>query len=267
MTAHLSQLTLNALADGELSARELAGTKDHLDSCAACTKQALQQALLKTATARTGQRYSMPSETQNRMKRLLQHQPAEAGHFAGSPSRIRPYVGWIAAAVLLVASLTWFSVQRATERNQLGRAHKAALVAEICDLHIATLAANLPPQVVSSDRHTVKPWFQGKLPYSFNLPENLPADIRLEGANLTYLQNRPVAQLLYEVGKHRASVFVRQAGVNNASAVAPEERSGFQISEFRTRELDVLAITDADRAHLNVLTAAIQQAQAPPHLQ
>jgi anti-sigma factor RsiW len=65
--------------------------------------------------------------------------------------------------------------------------------------------------VLSSDRHTVKPWFQGKLPFSFNLPEGLPSDTTLDGANLTYLHNRPVAQLLYSIGRHRVSVFVQQS--------------------------------------------------------
>ena len=89
----------------------------------------------------------------------------------------------------------------------------AALMTEVSDQHIATLAANLPPQVLSSDRHTVKPWFQGKIPFSFNLPEGLPADTKLEGANLVYLHNRPVAQLLYDIGRHRVSVFVQQRTV------------------------------------------------------
>lgn len=80
------------------------------------------------------------------------------------------------------------------------------IVTEVCDQHVSMLAADGAPQVISSDRHTVKPWFQGKLPFSFNLPENLPTDTRLEWANLTYLYSEPAALLLYSVGKHRVSV-------------------------------------------------------------
>ena len=83
---------------------------------------------------------------------------------------------------------------------------------EVCDEHIAALAAGAAPEVVSSDRHTVKPWFQGRLPFSFNLPQVLPADTALDGANLTYVRGAPAAQLLFSIGKHRVSMFVRQRG-------------------------------------------------------
>ena len=83
-----------------------------------------------------------------------------------------------------------------------------ALVSEVFDQHVATLASAGPPQVISSDNHTVKPWFQGKLPFAFNLPENLPAGMALGGANFTYLRNQPTAQLLFSIGRHRVSVFV-----------------------------------------------------------
>jgi anti-sigma factor RsiW len=101
-------------------------------------------------------------------------------------------------------------VHRAAQRAELASAERTGLVTEVFDQHVATLARNVPPQVVSNDRHTVKPWFQGKIPFSFNLPQGLPNDTTLDGANLTYLRNQPVAQLLYSISKHRVSVFVRQ---------------------------------------------------------
>ena len=64
--------------------------------------------------------------------------------------------------------------------------------------------------VVSSDRHTVKPWFQGKLPFTFNLPELQTSPFRLIGGRLTYFEQSPGAQLLFEVGKHQISVFIFQ---------------------------------------------------------
>ena len=67
----------------------------------------------------------------------------------------------------------------------------SALVAEVSDQHVATLAGNAPPEVISSERHAVKPWFQGRIPFSFNLPQDLPADVMLDGANLTYLRGQP----------------------------------------------------------------------------
>jgi anti-sigma factor RsiW len=82
---------------------------------------------------------------------------------------------------------------------------------ELADLHVATLAsATNPVDVVSTDRHTVKPWFQGKLPFSFNLPEMQNSPLKLIGGRLAYFQQSLGAQLLFEIRKHRISVFIFQ---------------------------------------------------------
>ena len=204
MTDHLSPTMLNAVADGELSTDQLAMANEHLAGCSSCTASALQQSLLKSATARAGQRYTMPPELGER----LASQPETAAAARSKSGIWSP--GWITAAALLLVFSSMTLSQRHTRKVEIASAEHAALVTEVFDQHIAMLAGNLPPQVVSTDRHTVKPWFQGKIPFSFSLPENLPGDTTLDGANLTYLHNQPVAQLLYSIGKHRVSVFVRQ---------------------------------------------------------
>jgi anti-sigma factor RsiW len=73
---------------------------------------------------------------------------------------------------------------------------------------VATLASSSPVDVVSTDRHTVKPWFQGKIPFSFNLPELQDTGFTLVGGRMTYLDQTPGAQLIYDVRKHHISVFV-----------------------------------------------------------
>jgi anti-sigma factor RsiW len=258
MTDHLSPSVLNGLVDGELSPSQVAAANEHLAVCPACTSDALHQSLLKSATARAGQRHTPPSQLQERLTRLAsQSEPAPAlstrGQF-GAP-------GWIVAAVLLLVSASTILVQRSTQKAQIASVQHAAVASEVFDQHLATLAGNLPPQVLSTDRHTVKPWFQGKLPFSFNLPETLPADTRLDGANLTYLHNQPVAQLLYSIGNHRVSVFVSASNEAAKAAVSPVERSGFHVMDFRTRALEGIAISDVDPARLAELVNAIKQAQ------
>jgi anti-sigma factor RsiW len=115
--------------------------------------------------------------------------------------------------------------------------------------------------VLSSDRHTVKPWFQGKLPFSFNLPENLPRDTTLDGANLTYLRGQPVAQLLYSIGKHRISVFVQQRHGTGSGHELTTAHSGFQVIDFDANGLEVAAVSDVDPARLAELVSAIRGAQ------
>src|SRR6202034_1646900 len=81
---------------------------------------------------------------------------------------------------------------------------------EVADLHVAMLASSSPVDVVSSDRHTVKPWFQGKIPFTFDLPELQNSEFSLLGGRMTYLEQTPGAHLIYELRKHRISVFIFQ---------------------------------------------------------
>jgi anti-sigma factor RsiW len=266
MTDHLSSATLNALVDQELSAEQAATATEHLGHCAACTSSALNQALLKTAVAKAGQRYTASTQLQERLRRLSAEQTQILPNPSGKAPSFRS-AWWIvsstvaAAAVLLIVAASWMIMQRQTQHTQIASLQRVALANEVLDQHIATLAANQPPQVLSSDRHTVKPWFQGKLPFSFNLPDNLPDDTKLDGANLTYLHNRPAAQLLYSIGRHRVSVLISQrqdAAMSNQPQV---QRSGFHVTGFDTNDLEVIAISDVDPGRLSALVHAIAQVQ------
>ncbi len=267
MIDHLTPAILNALADGELAPDQLAIANEHLASCPSCTSMALQQSLLKSSTAKAGQRYAPPPQLQARLAQLTSQEKTarktlRASTEGNSPSRLSfGSLGWATAAVILVVSMSLMLVQRFTHRAEMASAEQAALVSEAFDQHVATLAGNAPPQVISTDRHTVKPWFQGKIPFSFNLPQSLPSDTTLDGANLAYLGNRPVAQLLYSIGKHHVSVFLRQkSGAAKANEFS-SEHSGFHVMDFSTNDLEAVAVSDVDPARLAELVSTIKSAQ------
>jgi anti-sigma factor RsiW len=282
MTGHLTPAQLSALADGELAAEELREVKQHIDTCLPCATGAIDELQLKAAVAQAGRRSEPSAEFRNRMSALIaQENRAQESHAqkmqpretsesamrgpstAQTASRKWPaYVGWASAAVVLLA-IGGLAGSLYQARNSAA-AGRAVLVAEACDLHIATLAANQPPQVISSDRHTVKPWFQGKLPFSFNLPDPLPDSATLDGANLVYLGNRPVAQLLFSIGRHRVSVFVEQrsrADVPGASGSWNSAHEGFNVVGFSTAELEMIAISDVDPSRLSDLADSLEAAQ------
>jgi anti-sigma factor RsiW len=258
MNDHISEANLNALADGELSADQLSLVNDHLAACPACTSAALAQTLLKSNIAKAGKRYAMSAGMEERLKRFA------ASDTAGRPrpSGRSATAGWAtAAAILLVIFSGLILMQQGRRRTELATLEYQAQVSEVSDLHIATLAAGLGPQVVSSDRHTVKPWFQGKLPFSFNLPENLPGDTKLDGANLTYLHNQPVAQLLYTIGRHHVSVFLTERRAGEPTAVKQSEHSGFKVTSVGVGDLDIVAVSDVDSARLAELVSLIRTVQ------
>jgi anti-sigma factor RsiW len=271
MSDHLSASILNALADGELTADQLAIANEHLAGCPACTSSALYQSLLKSSIAKAGQRYAPPAELQERLTQLVSQsksKPRDLGALGADPSPVpswkRPgWVGWATAAALILAAFAGMvAVQYTTRRADIASAEKAELITEVFDQHVATLASSQPPQVLSTDRHTVKPWFQGKIPFSFNLPENLPRETTLDGANLAYMHDQPVAQLLYSIGKHRVSVFVRERPSLPGTALPLEEHAGFHVLGFSTGDLEVVAVSDVDPARLADLIFAIRQAQS-----
>jgi anti-sigma factor RsiW len=271
MTDHLSPSILNALADGELSPNQLASANEHLAQCPSCTSSALVHTMLKSATAKAGQRYTPPPHLQEWLARQVQHdtsqpKPSRFRIVPVSPSRPAGRfgaLGWATACALLLLSVSLVLIQRSAQRTAMLSSQYAALVTEVSDQHIAALAANSTPQVLSSDRHTVKPWFQGKIPFSFNLPEGLPSDTTLDGANLTYLGNQPVAQLLYSIGKHRVSVFVRQRTGAITSNGLLAEHAGFHVAGFTTGDLEVVAVSDVDRSRLSDLVSRIEHSQTP----
>jgi anti-sigma factor RsiW len=264
MTDHLSLVTINALADGELSADQLAIANDHLAACPACTSTALVQTLLKTNVAKAAQRYAMPPDMEQRLQLLAsrdgsQTNPGTAQ--ASRPAMRSSFAGWAVAALLLLVFSGTIGLLHRGRQAEVASVEHSAQITEVCDLHIATLAAGQDPQVISSDRHTVKPWFQGKLPFSFNLPETLPSDTKLDGANLTYLHNQPVAQLLYHIGRHRVSVFLTQRRSTDPGSESQSEHSGFRVVNTGVGDLNLVAVSDVDPARLLELVGIIKGVQ------
>lgn len=264
MTEHLKPEMLNLFADGELSRDQIASVNEHLTACKECTASALSQMVLKATAARAGQRYAMPADLRERLlqsaaMKIPMSDARQSGADAVAVRKARRVgaLGWATAAALLLLSAGTVFFQR----GAASRANEAALVTEVSDQHIATLASNQEPQVLSSDRHTVKPWFQGKIPFSFNLPDGLPDDTKLDGANLAYLHNQPVGQLLYSIGKHRVSVYVRERSGADAIHEPATEHSGFHIATANTAELELVGISDVEPRRLSDLVSAIAQAQ------
>jgi anti-sigma factor RsiW len=268
-TEHLNPDTLNAFIDGELPLTKQQGIEQHLSGCHACTLRVLAATQLKAATARAGHRFAPPPDALLRLTAQIQSQQKQTKQQpqthtqtqsqTKTPTRIlsiRPAT-WaaLAAAILLTVSLLGW--------RQLHQTN--TLAAELLDQHLATLSTAATPQVISTDRHTVKPWFQGRLPFSFNLPDAtaLPPDTTLKGADLTYLNGQPAALLLFTIHKHEVSVFLTQRSTSPTLTPLPSARSGFTLHTATTPDLRIIAVSDVNPADLDNLIAALVQAQKP----
>jgi anti-sigma factor RsiW len=138
------------------------------------------------------------------------------------------------------------------------------VAAEILDQHLAKLSSAATPQVISTDRHTVKPWFRGHLPFSSNLPDAqaLPPDTTLKGADLTHVKGQPAALLLFTIHKQQVSVFLTQRFGGPKLAALPSTRSGFTIHSATTHDLRIVAVSDVNPADLDALVASLARAQS-----
>jgi anti-sigma factor RsiW len=247
---HLSPDTLSSFVDGELPTNEREVVEQHIAGCHSCALRVLSATQLKAATARAGRRFAPPPETLARLTAQLHHKPQATARIHSI--RRLTWAGLAAALLLVVSLIGWRQVH---ETNSLS--------AELLDQHLSTLSSGATPQVISTDRHTVKPWFQGRLPFSFNLPDAqaLPPDTTLRGADLAYLKGQPAALLLFTIHKHQVSVFLTQRSGNLVAL--PSIRSGFTIHSAATHDLQIVAVSDVNPADLDALVATLLQAQPP----
>ena len=257
LTGHLDPDQLTAFVDDELSSSEVRGIQQHLADCHPCALRALSATQLKAATAHAGQRFAAPPEALARLTAQIRLQePKGRSQEPKRTARIYRFrtIAWTALAASLLLAVSLIGWRQTRQSN--------ALSAELLDQHLATLSSGASPEVISTDRHTVKPWFQGKLPFSINLPDVLPADTTLKGGNLTYLNGQPAALLLFTIHKHEVSVFLTQRSGTDIATLPSGIRSGFDIHYASTHDLRIAAVSDVNPADLELLLSALVQAQS-----
>jgi anti-sigma factor RsiW len=194
MACEVWKAHLDTYVDGELPLNERRDFETHLRTCLSCSGAILSCVQMKRAIQVAGKRYAPSAEFRRRIERDIARK---------RPHRLRSR--WILAVVVLAASMVAGVASVYLERIHL---RTDSVYSEIADLHVSTLASSSPVDVISSDRHTVKPWFQGRIPFTFNLPELETSEFSLVGGRVTYLDQTPGAQLIFQIRKHRISVFV-----------------------------------------------------------
>lgn len=184
---------LDAYLDGELSEAEARAVAEHLRACPACAAESVSRVQMKLAVRSAGERYKPDTAFRAQIE----------NQFAPSPSfrANRFWLPVLAGSLVAIAVLIFVLI--------IGRQSKQdPLLGELTDLHVATLASSNPVDVVSTDRHTVKPWFEGKIPFTFNLPELQDTGFTLVGGKVAYLEQAPGAELIFRIRQHQISVFI-----------------------------------------------------------
>src|SRR6202451_1959535 len=235
--------------DGEVSEEEMCTFDSHVRNCPSCSADALARVQLKRAIQVAGKRFTPSAEFRKRMQQSIASKPRHSFR-----------LGWTlaaaAAVVLVVGTLTSTYLGNRSGRDQV--------FSEIADLHVAALASSAPVDVISTDRHTVKPWFQGRIPFAFNLPQLQNSGFSLLGGRMTYLEQTPGAHLIYDVRKHHISVFVFQErslpARLDSDLVSPKHALTVHMETWTAGGLRYFVIGDASAADIDSLAKLFEAA-------
>jgi anti-sigma factor RsiW len=241
---------LDAYLDGELESGKMQELDRHLRECPSCAAESLRRLQWKRMTHAAGQRYDAGTALRERVKKSM-----AAGRSGRMPWR---WPAFALAAALIVAGFGIVQQQIGREKRLVRDSH---MVSELVDLHVSTLASATPVDVVSTDRHTVKPWFAGKIPFTFNLPELQGSPFELVGGRVSYLEQSPGAELIFRVRKHQISVFIFQERVVPADFSARADDRSFHLETWKQGELRYFVIGDAGPDDLRTLRSLLENAK------
>jgi len=248
MNCGMDGTMLDAYVDESLGAEDVAALEEHMRECPDCAREALGRLQRKRATRAAAAGLALTPEFQMRPEFRMQVEKSLSKGRAARP--VTDWLPWLmgGVAALLILAVTVGVIGRARARNEV--------LAEAVDLHVATMASANPVDVVSTDRHTVKPWFAGRIPFAFNLPELQDSPYKLLGGKVAYLNSKPGAELLFELRKHQISVFLVQeetGALAAGSGVSAGTLRGFNDETWSAGGLRYVVVSDTNSSDVHGL--------------
>lgn len=260
MTHSELELQMDAYLDGELASRDAREFEVHLKECRDCARLHEARVALGAAIRAEVPALRAPDELRTRLRAALRSA-------AGTPvtRRTMPPLGWrwlaLAASLVLVAMGSW--------QVASNRAAGAALSDQVLTSHVRSLMPGHLTDVVSSDQHTVKPWFNGKLDFSPAVYDFAGRGYPLIGGRLDYLGGRPVAALVYGRRQHLINVFLWPANRGPAGGPDATMRQGYHLLHWTTPEYTYWVVSDLGMAELREFAQLLREgdsaAAGPAH--
>ncbi len=249
MTCEETQHVLDAYVDGELDKSVQRAIENHLQGCLDCASVLSSLKSLVSALRNGALRYKAPQHLKARV---------QAGIQRANPNVHHSFAHWqwagAAAALVLIVALAWVVPALTTKSSP-----ETLLTGEIISSHVRSMMASHLTDIPSSDTHSVKPWFADKLDFSPPAKDLSAQGFPLIGGRMDYLENRPVAALVYRRNQHLINLFVWPADQNQTM---PETRSavrGYNLIHWTQGGMTYWLISDLEPAQLSECAALLRE--------
>ena len=253
MTHPSFEAQVDAYLDGELAAVDARELEAHLARCAECARFRDARLALRAAIAAEVPAFEAPAALRSRVRTAL-----EAAARPRAPYRLSPRTVWrtlaLAASLAIVALGTW--------TLSLRYASGATLADAVLASHIRSLMPGHLTDVVSSDQHTVKPWFNGRLDYSPPVHDFAGQGFPLLGGRLDYVDGRTVAVLAYGRRQHLINLFLWPAARGASGGAKTGDRQGYHLLHWTTPDYKYWVVSDLAAAELRDFARLVQQADS-----
>jgi len=238
---------LHAYVDGELDLANARETERHLRSCADCrgTEKAIRE--LRSALTSEATAYRAPAHLRRNVRAALRRE-AKSSRQILSPW-LTFATGAAFAAILL--GFVFFQTTRAARTN--------AIVDQVVANHVRSLLAAQLVDVVSSDQHAVKPWFDGKIDFAPEVRDLSTDGFPLVGGRLDYLDGKTVAALVYQRNKHPINLFITPAPTNRNTSPTVVTRRGYNVISWTNSGMKYWAVSDLNQAELRQFTGLFER--------
>jgi anti-sigma factor RsiW len=249
MSCAETAILLHALLDDELDAGHAREVETHLRDCARCGEEFRAHRRMREAIASAAAlRFDAPLSLRRRIENALPLAPQRA---TNRRAILKGFAMGTALSTAMAASLV-IGIFRSDEQGRL--------LGDVVSAHVRSLQGKHLTDVETSDQHTVKPWFNGKLDLAPPVVDLTSQGFTLIGGRLDYLDGQPAAAIVYRRRKHVINLFVASASALGGRAPKLETSQGYNIYQWSARGLDFLAISDINAEELREFVEKFEQA-------
>lgn len=242
MSCEETRKLLNAYEDRELDLVRNLDIEDHLRGCAGCSALHRNHQTLSGALQDEALYLRAPAGLHGRVHAALEKGVVpETSSRQRSPYGVKYWLPIAASLLIVIATLAFYSLKT--------RPSGQLVAQEVVTDHIRSLLANHLVDVPSSDQHTVKPWFTGKLDFAPSVKDLTGQGFILVGGRLDYLDHRNVAALVFHRRQHTINLFIWPVNQSD-TPIEVSTRQGFNIAHFTRSGLTYWAVSDLNSSEL-----------------